>query len=59
MPRVGGIGEDIELTFLRSREKEDYQEPSNIPEFEETSIIDGIEGISSEVIGQERPQMWI
>ena len=39
-------------------ENEDYQEPSNIQDFESPSI-DGIESISSEIIGQHRLQMWI
>ena len=55
MAVVDGIDGDIELTSLRSH---DNQEPSNIPEFEETQIYDGIEGISSEVISQECSQLW-
>ena len=58
MPIVGGTDEDTELKLLRSRDKKTL---SNILAFEETPTYTHLrwESISSEVIGQERPQSWI
>ena len=38
---------------------EESYEPGGIPEFKEISLNAGIKGISSEVYGQERPELWV
>ena len=49
---------DIKMGPLEGKidETVEDQEPSNIPEFQETSF--ELEGIPSEVIGQDREHMW-